>query len=244
MRNLFVVVSTMNGVVDSANYPNGDYELIIVNQGTPSQNCLNIDSIGLSNSRNAGIEHVKSKGVLGDIIVLADNDCKFLPGFDSVIRNFYRDNPTATFCTFKALDNLGNDFKSNYKSEIFKHNSLSIMKVSSIEITFVLQDNFPKFDPSFGLGSAIPIGEENIFAADWMKTINRMYFCPCPIVIHDDDRHSGTVFSTELTRFRLKVFKRVYGGLSTLIFFLYLVKNASRLQPSFAAHFKEFLRGF
>lgn len=239
-----VFVSTMNGFRNECYYPRGDYILKFVNQGVPCEGMINIDSIGLSNSRNAAISYFKDNSDFGDVILLSDNDCQFIEGFEKVISNFYASVPTANFCSFRALNADLGDFKNNYSDKSFRHDLISLMRISSIEISFRVTKSTPLFDTDFGLGSNIPVGEENIFATDFYKS-NRseMYFCPIPIVKHIDDVHSGSLFSSELSHHRFKVFLRIFGCWGPFLFFIYLLKNFRRLDGGFFSHLTAVFRG-
>lgn len=239
-----VYVSTMNGFRNESYYPSGDYLLHFVNQGAPCEGMINIDSVGLSKSRNAAISHFRDNSDFGDVILLSDNDCHFIEGFEKTVCNFYSSVPNAEFCSFKALNADLGDFKNNYKKNSFKHGLFSLMRISSIEISFRVTRNTPQFDIGFGLGSDIPVGEENIFATDFYKSSkSEMYFCPIPIVKHMDDVHSGSLFSSQLSYYRFKVFFRIFGYLGPFLFFVYLLKNFRRLDGGFLNHIRVVFRG-
>lgn len=233
----------MNGVLNEEYYPAGDYRLYFINQGTPvldDSRFINIETKGLSKSRNFALDSLQRLAEKGDIIVLTDNDVCFQSGFDLFLRQKFQ------FCnhdvlTFKVKDIFGNPFKLNYSNVAFKHNIFSLMRVSSIEFAFKytrLIDE-TRFDDQFGLGSVCPIGEENIFLTDLRKKHASIGYLPEFLCSHMDDMHSGSEFTTTLSRYRLKVFKRIYSPIfAYFVFTLFLVKNRNRLLGSCIDHLK------
>ena len=103
------------------------------------------------------------------------------------------------------------DFKCDYKRKIFSHNMFSLMKVSSIEYVLRYSRDLPWFDTSFGLGSKYPIGEENIFLTDLLKSGFKITYLPNYLCSHIDITHTGDEFSVSKSLTRLNVFQRIYG---------------------------------
>lgn len=216
----------MNGDIDRAFYPSGDYNLAFINQGIQAAGLINVEGKGLSLSRNVGISLSKP----GDIVVLTDNDVSLCSDFAERIAALFLENKDADIITFKANNKDFTPFKPDYKVKKTRHNHLSIMKVSSIEIAFKLTKKIPSFDTSYGLGSTTPIGEENIFLSDCLKNGCLAIYVPETLVRHVDDSHSGSNFTLDLTSYRKKVFTRIYGRLiGKLINVLFLLKNKNKL---------------
>lgn len=225
---LTVIVSTMNGIFNREYFPKGNYRVLVINQGirlslkdSKNFSVINTESTGLSTSRNTGLAYCNE----GDIVVFTDNDVQFYNGFENIIKNQF-DTYNDDIITFKVEDIDGNPFKKNYREYSFEHSSLSIMRVSSIEIAIKYKKNFVKFDTNFGLGAVTPLGEENIFLSDNIKTGKKARFIPEIICKHIDESHSGVRFSRDTFFIRKKVFSRVYGKvLGFFIFFIFNVKN-------------------
>ncbi|EOY5686657.1 glycosyltransferase family A protein [Vibrio cholerae] len=220
-----VIVSTMHGEFNRDYFPNGDYKIIVVNQGRPilrtyeNVEIINTNTVGLSKSRNIGLEQCE----MNDIVVITDNDVRFINGFERIIYRAFSENLDASIITFKAKNQDGTPFK-NYKSYNFEHTKFSIMKVSSIEIAIRKTQHLVPFDDNFGLGSSIPIGEENIFMSDNFDS--NEYFQNEFICIHEDLSHSGLKFSKEVMLLRLKVFTRIYGQtIGRLVWLAFSIKK-------------------
>jgi len=145
-------------------------------------NCLISDDIGLSKSRNYGINSCRS-----DFIWFLDDDIKTDINKIKIIKNSIINN-RADIYTFRiALDDKGNLYKKYYNFNLFP--KLSILKISSIEIvvsrTFIKNNNI-LFDERFGLGSKYPKGEENIFILHCYAHKARITHIPKVIVIHEE----------------------------------------------------------
>lgn len=229
MSALFVhvFVSTMNGDFNCDYYPNGNYKITIINQGEPcfidneKISVHNVNHIGLSNSRNEIFEMVKDN----EIVVVTDNDVQFFEGFDEKLKEVFSSN-SIDILTFRALDIDNNFFKKNYREEIFEHNLLTLFRVSSIEIAFSSSSIKTRFDNKFGLGSDIPLGEENIFLTDNYKQGAKIFYYPLSLVKHIDSHHTGEQFSFISTIYRLAVFRRVFGYIKgTVITIGFIAKN-------------------
>ncbi|WP_063650747.1 glycosyltransferase [Aliivibrio fischeri] len=229
--NVKVIVSTMNGEFNPEFYPQGDYSVIIINQGTKltldsndNMTVVNTETRGLSISRNIGLSYCSS----GDICILTDNDVCFYSGFDTEIKNSFL-STKSDIITFKVNDINNEPFKKKYYNKTFHHNEMSIMKVSSIEIALRIDDSIIFFDERFGLGGNIPIGEENIFLSDNLKEKKKITYIPKIICKHVDDIHTGTVFNLKTFQYRWLVFKRIYGFWKALIIYIaFNLKNVKK----------------
>ncbi|EOU3901100.1 glycosyltransferase [Proteus mirabilis] len=226
---LKVIVSTMDGNFKPEYFPEGEYEIIIVNQGKKCNlqeeneyiKVINSNTLGLSNSRNIGLTQCNED----DIIIFTDNDVSFYKDFDKLIYNIFLLS-NKDIVTFKVKNIHEKPFKNNYINKKFKHNLISIMKVSSIEIALKYNKKIKPFDNSFGLGTSIPLGEENIFLSDNIKANQQVYFEPVYLCKHMDDNHSGANFNKKTFYMRWKIFKRIYGKLvGSIIFLIFNIKN-------------------
>jgi len=222
------LVSTMNGV--HINDPNS-LNSIFINQGEKcllNENWHNINTHGLSNSRNYAISLLKDN----EIGIISDNDVILHPDYENKIINAIKHYPDADILTFKTKNKNGTDF-NNYANKAFKHNLLTIMKVCSIEIVIRKSTNIPMFDTKYGLGSNTIVGEENIFLSDAIKSGLNVYFFPEYLSTHHDDSHTGNDFSLKRSRDRKLVFCRIYGKtLGKIIFLLFQIKNIKNIISS------------
>lgn len=108
-----------------------------------------LEGKGLSRNRNNAIAHS-----VADIMVIADDDCRYKPEYMETIRRAYTDHPEADIITFEALD-----------MDEQPHHPYPADYVCSWEMTFRHKVK-TSFNPRFGLGSGLfCFGEEEV----WMK---------------------------------------------------------------------------
>ena len=163
---------------------------------------------GLSRSRNRLIEKATT-----DIGIITDDDVTFVKDYDQIIEYAYKEHPDADIITFNVK--MGDKIigSSNYK----KHNRISIMSVSSIQISFRLdsiRNKNIKFDEKFGLGSIYKAGEENIFLNDCLKNGLKIIHIPIVINEHPDVATTGEKWDENLVKakgaFSYRVLKHFY----------------------------------
>ncbi|MFO7745075.1 MAG: glycosyltransferase family 2 protein [Psychroflexus sp.] len=165
------------------------YQLLIINQTKLDEDLvsdvegiriINSREFGLSKSRNLAIENAK-----GDILVFADDDIEYLPGFDKTILKAYETYPKASLISFQFV-NENNELAKYYpKKEGYIKSSKR--PLSSVEITFKKKDiidNGIRLNENFGLGSTFPCGEEQLFKRDFLQHNLKVAFVVKPIVIH------------------------------------------------------------
>lgn len=182
---------------------------------------LNLQEKGLSKSRNCAL-----KASSGDICLIADDDVRFVPSVKDIVKKAFNELPKADVITFMIMDENGMPLK-RYRNHSFKHNFLSVMKVSSIEIAFRRDPVVRKkilFDENFGLGTRYPSGEENIFLIDMMKSGLSLYFYPAVIVIHPHERSSLRINNDLIVVGKGAMFARMFG------FFAFFVNIAFALK--------------
>lgn len=133
---------------------------------------------GLSRSRNYAIKHAKGK-----ICMLADDDMKYVDNYEEIVKKSYKKYPDADVIVFQVGKEEGGLYK-NYGNRSKKLGLLSIMKVSSVEITFkkhmVLEKEIA-FNELFGAGSIFTSGEENIFLRECLNKKLNIRYVPCKL---------------------------------------------------------------
>lgn len=242
-----VAVSTMNGYLNQRNYPDGDYKILIINQGEPFGAPLpsrfiviNDSGKGLSRSRNLAIRHCPTRYML-----LCDNDVRLLPRFEKHILVAIEKYPNSAAITFKVRTPDGGDFKS-YRRDSFPHNKLTACKACSIEIVVDCEQiGSVRFDEQFGLGAAYPVGEENIFLSDLLSYRKSVIYCPEYICEHPEFS-SGALLDKNAYFLRGKVFFRIFGKKGLVIGTLFWCKKEKfRLNsiPKLVAFFSSYLKG-
>lgn len=129
---------------------------------------------GLSKSRNMAI-----RNAWGDICLLCDDDEELVDDYESIITDAYQSQPDAQLITF-AFNRKGKSFSKNAT----KHNIRSLLKTSSVEITFLrdaVLDKCILFDEKMGSGSNNGAGEENMFLMTCRRSGLKMFYYPAII---------------------------------------------------------------
>ena len=130
---------------------------------------------GLSRSRNMLL-----KNAVGDICIIGDDDVIYLPNYEQIIQNAYKELPNADIIVFRFTHEIGKETRIKHK-KIKRLRMWNISKSASVEITFkrerVLSKNIT-FNNNIGLGAKFPSGEENAFLADALRAGLKIYFYP------------------------------------------------------------------
>lgn len=129
---------------------------------------------GLSRSRNMAI-----RNAIGDICLISDDDEQLMEGYEQVVIEAYKKQPKADLISFAF-----NRKDKHFSEKPFKHNLRSLLKTSSVEITFLREPviaNNIWFDEKMGSGSGNGAGEENMFLITCKRKGLRMYYDPYTI---------------------------------------------------------------
>lgn len=192
-------------------------------------------SSGLSVNRNSLLKKVTSGiGIIADDDVLYSIE-NFKRVFDSY-RNYKND-----FITFmiETPKNENRKYKK-YSGVNFNHTALSLMSVSSIEITFNIERVISKniyFDTRFGLGSNdIPKYEESIFLFDLKKSGLKGLFLNEYLVTHPYESSGKVVGYQNIKQLRDKFcyLYRYFGMVGIFLSFGVIVKNYNVLKFGFS----------
>lgn len=177
-----------------------DFEIIFVTQDNHEivkniiceYSNLNIKQIGmnvkgLSRARNRGLEQV-----LGEIVVLSDDDCWYPVKAFEIIVNAFEKRQSAKIVLSQIFDPEKNILYKNYSpNEEYVKNKLQLMSKSSIEVAFkkdLLMNK--KFDERLGLGSEFVCGEEvDFLLSNYEK--NAIFYVP-KITVYHKKKESGS----------------------------------------------------
>lgn len=150
----------------------------------PDVTVTTIEGRGLSRNRNNALRHATS-----DILVIADDDCRYSPTYINTIRRAYDERPKADVVCFEAQSYDGRPMKR------YPNASLSYDEAeregyfpTSMEITLrrkALERSEVTFNEHFGLGAALPAGEEDILITDLQRTGLHVMFVPEVITMTD-----------------------------------------------------------
>ncbi|WP_281309801.1 glycosyltransferase family A protein [Flavobacterium flavigenum] len=168
-----------------------DFSILIINQ-TSENNLLNSDfssvqvinsyEIGLSKSRNLGLEMSKKS-----ILLISDDDEIFKEGFDVLIVDTYNNYPNAVVAGFQIENPDGNLFRKYLKETKSNLTKFDLFGIFSSEITInkvFLEKVNVKFDTNFGLGANFSMGEEAVFLMDLKKKNQQLIYMPKVIAIN------------------------------------------------------------
>lgn len=172
---------------------------------------------GLSKSRNMAI-----RNSWGDVCLICDDDEYLEDDCEEIIVKAYNETPNADIISF-AFDREDKCFSSIPA----KHNFRSLLKTSSVEISFRREAILEKriwFDEKMGSGSGNGAGEENMFLMTCKRKGLRMFYNP---------REIGRLLSTDSMWFKgynttyFENFgwasRRIMGGLTSLAYFAYWI---------------------
>lgn len=264
-EKIFVLISTIYSNVngfDLNNFPESDDVFYLI-----SVQCKNSDQIrevasrfkgrrrdvslyahissGLSVNRNYLLSKVES-----GIAIIADDDVKYSENTFAIIRDEYQKNDS-DYITFMIMTpkNESKEYK-NYSMKGHRHSTLSLMKVSSIEITFDVKkvlDSGVRFDTRFGLGSGdISKHEESIFLNDLRKQGLKGRFSKEYIVCHpyESSGKAKGYQSLEQVEEKFCFFFRYFGLLGVVATLVLLIKNRSVFKFGTVNLINAFFRGW
>jgi glycosyltransferase involved in cell wall biosynthesis len=161
---------------------------------------------GLSKSRNKAVEESTA-----DICLICDDDEHFEQDYVLKIREAYAAYPDADVIAFKLNYNRPKKFWNVPK----KIGYLYALKIASWQISFKresIKKNAIRFNESFGAGTAVSSGEENIFLYDCLKKNLKIYYLP--ILIGSVTQKESTWFKGFTEKFFLNrgIVTRYYMG--------------------------------
>lgn len=129
---------------------------------------------GLSKSRNMAIRNSKA-----DICILCDNDVEYVPNYNDIIINKFKEYPQFDIIVFHI--NKNRPGSKPYFDHEKKMGYYSSLKVFSPEIAFrrkSLENNNIEFKEMFGAGAKYSMGEENIFLYECLKKGLKILYVP------------------------------------------------------------------
>ena len=148
-------------------------------------NIYSYNEIGLSQSRNRGLENVTE-----DIILISDDDLIYDKDYEKNIINEFKNNPNADIIFFNVESPLRSAKKIKKRKRVHIYNSL---RFSSCNIAFKRKSvKNIKFNTLFGPNAKFSNGSDTIFLRDVFKRKLKVYCCPINI---------GTVYHKKSTWF-------------------------------------------
>ena len=175
---------------------------------TPTLRMISVQDRGLAKSRNLALDAAR-----GELLVLADDDLRYLPSALATVREAFAAHPDATAITFQFLNSdTGQPYK-RYPPRGFRHNLRTIASVSSVEIALRRERlGSLRFDPAHGLGARFPSAEEGVFLADLLHAGHKLYYWPAPLCSHPGQTSGHTQWSPAIAEAKGAAFARMYRG--------------------------------
>lgn len=175
-----------------------------------------LEGRGLSRNRNNALAHAT-----GDVVVIADDDCRYTPQQIERVRRVYAERPQAGAICFEAESYDGRPLKA-YPSTALPYIEAQRRGYypTSMELTFrrpVFADTNVCFDERFGLGASLPAGEEEVLLADLQRAGVSVWFVP-EVITSTDPVTTGDRFLADarLQMTKGAVFRHCYGVPSAL----------------------------
>lgn len=166
---------------------------------------------GLSRNRNNALRAAE-----GDIIVIADDDCRYTEERIDSVRQAYLGHPEADVICFQAETYDGQPLKRYPPTPMpYAQACRKGYYPASVEMTFrrsSIATAGLRFDERFGIGAQYPASEEEIFLCDAIEAGLRVEYVPQPIVQTDPVTTGSRFLSDErLQTTKGAVFRRRYG---------------------------------
>lgn len=172
------------------------------------------DGEGVSANRNNALRNCRA-----DIVLMADDDLEYAPGFIDNIFNAFNSNPEIDFATFRFTGNC----KSYPSTELPLPPWPRNYSVTTFEIAArreALLKSGVTFDTRFGPGSGVfESGEDEIFMLTMLRRGLKGRFFPVTIC-----RHEGMT-----TGFRTEISREIAHGFGGVIGMMYPVSGALRV---------------
>lgn len=169
--DLEVLLSIMNFKKEKLDQMNIKTKCTVINQCENSNylqynnfNIYSYNEIGLSNSRNRGLEKVKA-----DIIVLCDDDVVYNDNYEQIIINEFSKNKDADVIIFN-IESPNRKIKQNKKNK--RLHFFNILRYSSQRIAFrrkSIEEKNISFNTLFGAGAKYSSGEDALFLVSALK---------------------------------------------------------------------------
>lgn len=237
MPSITVAISTMGGRVNAVALPEPragiDY-LVLVQRPEPTcpttlaarddVRVVALESIGLSNSRNAGLEMAT-----GDFLLFADDDQVLdLDGICKLARVLENDPGLAIVLGWRR-EHMQDRGRSTHEYRITVLNSGRVCAPEFMVRMAAVRAAGVRFDPDFGLGAKFEIGEDYIFVADLLRSGLSGRSVPVATGSHPAASTGDVWDKPDILLARQAVLKRVFGVWTWPVRLAYTVRHRRRL---------------
>ncbi len=193
------------------------------------------NSSGVAKNRNIGLQYINK-----DIIVLSDDDVKYLDGFEEKVLEVHNQYCDYDIIVFKIITPENKPF-TYYPDKVVPYKIKDIGRVSLIEVT-IKSDSIKqlqlKFDEDFGLGAQFASCEETIFLYDCISRGGKVLFYPEYIVEHPAVS-SGYIMNDEYSYIRGALLQRLFGNWSYILLVVFAIRKYNFYKKKM--HFLKFL---
>ena len=170
-------------------------------------------SRGLSKNRNIALKNAK-----GDLLVIADDDCKYTIDSINHILQAFSIYPDASIIQFQAQD-FDHRYMHAYSSESYEYNkSPKGAYISSWELVLRHSKLLPSFDERFGIGAYLGCGEEEVFVFNAYRRGLKVRYVPL-LLVRTEGITTGSKFyqNASIQRAKGGVLSILHGPLSALL---------------------------
>ena len=183
-----------------------------------------LESIGLSNSRNAALEMAT-----GDFLLFADDDQDLdLDGICTLARVLDKDPGLAIVLGWRR-EHMQDRGRSTREYPITVLNSGRVCAPEFMVRRAAVLDAGVRFDPRFGVGAEFEIGEEFIFVADLLAAGLSGLSVPVVTGSHPDESTGDVWDDPDILWARQAVLRRVFGRWVWFVRFAYALRNRRHL---------------
>lgn len=203
-------------------------------ENNKNQRIYSYSEIGASKSRNRLINLAK-----GDICIFADDDIKYVNGYENIIKKAYESKQNADGILF-YVENTNKNREKNKKLGNKRFKFLDVMKGRIYELSLTkealekIKEKNIKFDNKFGPGGEILKGEDTIFLADLLKNKFNLY------CVNEKIGTVGAIESTWFTDFNEKylydqgaVLKKIAPNAYKILILQYVIRKHKLYKKNF-----------
>lgn len=222
MPQLTIAYSSLAERVKQIQFPDADYEFLVLVQNPNSQpvskpdtgQLVEVAGKGVAKSRNESIRLCQT-----ELLIFGDDDVTFYPEKLAKAQQIFNENPELCLLLLAANDEGGKPRKKypDSKTNLSLFNSARAATYEMMIRPAKVRELGVWFDERFGAGADLYLGDEYIFIADLIKAGGKCEFAPIFVASHPADS-SGERWGTVADRkARAAVFDRVFGALAPLV---------------------------
>lgn len=181
---------------------------------------VELADIGLSNSRNAGLERAG-----GQLVLFSDDDVLLDVNGIFAMRDHFAADPELVLAAGWRAERLPSNARSQ---RLTRFNSGRICAPEFMVRKAVVQSFGVRFDSEFGLGARYGVGEDYVFIADLLQAGLKGLSVPETTGSHSHTSTGDNWKDPALMRARQAVLKRVFGKAALFIRLVYALRHRHR----------------